>query len=362
MWDLEALGFGPAEGEAFARYSDEGVVPGRVALAQREQYVVWTETGELRAELAGRLRHDAEAGMRPATGDWVVLRTRSHEGRGTIVAVLPRRTQLSRKVAGPTTREQVIAANIDHVLLVAGLDGDFNLRRIERGLVLAWDSGAVPVVILNKADACADVEARRLEVEAVAPGVGIHVVSALRGDGLESLLPYFDRARTGVLVGSSGAGKSTLTNALVGHVQQATRPVRAHDSRGRHTTTARELIAVPTGGWIVDTPGLRELQLWADEESAAAVFDDITALAQDCRFRDCAHAGEPGCAVRAAVADGRLDAGRLASYEKLARELQHMAARQDAVRRHAENLKRRAQHRAARQLYKKRDGGKRGAP
>jgi ribosome biogenesis GTPase / thiamine phosphate phosphatase len=202
--------------------------------------------------------------------------------------------------------------------------------------------------------------ARRQAVESVAPGVAVHSISALRADGLDALHPYLARGRTAVLLGSSGAGKSTLANALLGYERQAIREVRAHDGRGRHTTTTRELIALPSGGWIIDTPGLRELQLWADEGAAAVVFEDVAALAAFCRFRDCTHQAEPGCAVREAVASGELDSARLASHHKLERELHHLAAREDQAVRQAERRKRRTMHRAARRLYRTRDGGKRG--
>ena len=318
MWTLESLGFGAPESAAFQPYAAEGYVAGRVAVAHRDQYVVYGDTGELWCELTGRLRHEAQgAADLPATGDWVVLRPRSGEARAVIHAVIPRRTCLSRKVAGATTRRQVVAANVDTVFLVSGLDGDFNPRRIERGLVLAWESGAAPVLVLNKADVCPDLPGRLAEAHDAAPGVPVHVLSCSRDEGIDALSVHLGRGQTVVLVGSSGVGKSTLTNRLLGVARQATREVRASDSRGRHTTTRRELIALPSGAWIIDTPGIRELQLWAGDDSAATVFDDVAGLAAACRFTDCRHAGEPGCAVREAISSGRLDQERFASFEKL---------------------------------------------
>jgi len=276
------------------------------------------------------------------------LRLLPQEHRATIQAILPRRTRFSRKVAGGNTQEQVVAANIDTVFLAQGLDGDFNLRRLERYLLLAWDSGARPVIILNKADLCEDVEARVREVEGVAAGTPVHVMSAKLGEGLDEVQPYLAPGETVALLGSSGVGKSTLINRLLGVERLRTAEVRASDSRGRHTTTWRELILLPNGALVIDTPGLRELQLWDGGASARSVFPDIEALAADCHFRDCEHEQEPRCAVRLAAQEGHLAPERLESYRKLRREANYLASRQDQAAQLETKRKWRAIHRAAR--------------
>jgi ribosome biogenesis GTPase len=265
-----------------------------------------------------------------------------------IEAVLPRRTSLSRRAAGMQEAEQVLAANVDVVFLVGGLDHDFNPRRMERALVLVWQGGARPVVLLNKLDLCADVAARCREMEGVSLGVPVHAISALAGLGLEAVGAHLGRGTTAVMIGSSGAGKSTLANRLLGEVRQQTLAVRQHDSRGRHATTHRELFLLPGGGVLIDTPGLRELQLWAPETALDQVFSDVEELKRSCRFADCRHAGEPGCAVAQAVASGTLDPGRLASYQKLQRELRHHRARLDVLARQEERRQWRSIHRMAR--------------
>jgi ribosome biogenesis GTPase len=354
-FDLVALGWTQERAKEFAPFADSGLVPARVAAVHGEIYRVWAAAGEALAEPSGRLRHASTSPADfPSTGDWVVLRSPAGEGRGAIDAVLPRRGYFSRKVAGDKTEEQVLAANVDTVFLVAGLDGDFNPRRIERALVLAWESGASPVIVLSKADVCADVAAHRVDVEAVAPGVPVLALSALAGDGLEALAPYLVPGLTIALLGSSGVGKSTLINRLLGWERQATREVRSHDSRGRHTTTHRELIVLPGGALIIDTPGLRELQLWAEGGGLSGTFEGIEALAASCAFRDCRHESEPRCAVRQAVEEGELDAERLASYFKLRAEMHHLEVRQDQWAQLAQKRKWRAIHRAVRDFRPRR--------
>jgi ribosome biogenesis GTPase len=247
-----------------------------------------------------------------------------------IVAVLPRSSVFVRKVAGETTVEQIVAANVDTLFLVSGLDGDFNPRRIERYLTAAWESGAEPVVVLNKADVASDLESSIEEVRNVAIGVPIAAVSALERAGLEALEPWLAPGRTVALIGSSGTGKSTLINALLGEERQATGAVREDDSRGRHTTTHRELVPLPGGALLLDTPGMRELQLWGDPSSVDGAFADVAAVAERCRFRDCTHGNEPGCAVLEEVTTGALSMERLESWRKLQRELRWLAGRNDA--------------------------------
>jgi ribosome biogenesis GTPase len=338
--DLEELGWGPFFAEAWEPFAREGLIPARVVVAHARAIRVRGADGEGVAGVSGRLRHGTRSPEDlPAVGDWVALRPRVGGGRTLVQAVLPRRTAFVRRAAGEITVQQVLAANVDTVFLVMGLDRDYNPRRIERALVLAWESGANPVVLLNKADLCDDVEARRAETETAAPGVPVRVIAAKEGRGLEALDPWLERGRTVALLGSSGVGKSTLVNRLLGEERQRTRAVRKSDQRGRHTTTHRELVLLPGGGLLLDTPGLREIQLWASEEGLASAFEDLETLAVACRFRDCAHGSEPGCAVRAGVESGELGEARLASYHKLRAELRSLEIREDPELRRAEKAR-----------------------
>ncbi|MBD2072172.1 ribosome small subunit-dependent GTPase A [Leptolyngbya sp. FACHB-671] len=327
--NLSELGWSDFFTHSFEAYRVQGYTVGRVALEHKQAYTLYAEQGELSATVSGKLRHQATAAEDfPAVGDWVVIRIRD-EGQATIHAILPRKSKFSRKTVGGKTQEQIVAANIDTVFLMAGLDHDFNLRRIERYLVLAWESGAIPVILLNKADLCDAVEERVLEVEEVAIAVPIVVLSAAQNQGLDALQPYLKPGQTSALLGSSGVGKSTLTNQLVGTAQQSVQPVRQGDSRGRHTTTHRELLLLPSGGCIIDTPGMREIQIWSEGAGLEETFTDIEALAEECRFRDCQHQQEPGCAVRQALEAGALDEQRFASFQKLQKELNYLIRKQD---------------------------------
>jgi ribosome biogenesis GTPase / thiamine phosphate phosphatase len=326
---LDALGWDPDWESAFEQLQQDNLIAARVAAQHRGEYVVWSADGELRTRAAGRLLYEREVGgVLPAVGDWVaVAGAAGTDGeRATIAGVLGRRSAFMRKHAGRDSTDQVLAANVDTALLLAGLDDDFSLRRLERYIATAWDSGAEPVVVLTKADLCSDVDDAVLAVESVAIAVPVHPISNVTGEGLEALSTHLRPARTAVLLGSSGVGKSTLLNRLAGVELMRTAELAA-DGTGRHTTTHRQLTRLPGGALVIDTPGLRELQFWDGDISAA--FEDIETLAGDCRFRNCAHLREPGCAVLGAVDDGRLELDRLRSWRKFQRELESIAARSD---------------------------------
>lgn len=385
---LRALGWDEALAAAFEPYAARGLRPARVTLEHQHIYRVAGEDGECLARVRGRMRHQAEAREAfPAIGDWVAIQrqpnggqpnaaqptnagqpdavqpdtgqpgggqpqpdARLPEGEAAIEAVLPRRSRFSRKVAGNLTEEQVVAANIDIVFLVSGLDHDFNLRRIERYITTTMDGGAKPVILLNKADLVTDVEAKVRETEAVAAGAPVHAISTKSGAGLDVFDRYLGPGVTAAFLGSSGVGKSSLINRLLGETRQRVNDVREKDSRGRHTTTNRELIVTPGGGIIIDTPGMREMQLW--DGAVADAFGDIDAIAAGCHFRDCQHEQEPRCAVRAAVEDGRITAARLASFHQIQKELAHQVARQDQFARLAEKRRGRAGALAIREIYR----------
>ena len=328
---LVELGWDATLGQQFETWAGTpGLQPGRVVVEFNHIFRVYVEGGELEAVLAGRLKHRAASRSElPSVGDWVVVRTQNEGTLAAIVAVLSRRSCFSRKMAGDVTAEQVVAANVDVVFLVMALDADFSPRRLERYLLLARESGAAPVVLLTKPDLSGNVAAQKEETVAVAGGVPVHVVSPKGGEGLDGVTAYLTPGTTCALLGSSGVGKSTLINRLAGGDIQRTREVRTSDSKGRHTTAHRELVVLSRGGLVIDTPGMRELQLWDVGSAVAQTFDDVEGFASGCHFSDCRHRDEPRCAVKTAVLDGRLTADRLASYLKLGDELRFLASRQD---------------------------------
>jgi ribosome biogenesis GTPase len=328
--NLCELGWSPFFEQSFGQYARQGLIPARVAQEHKNIYAVYSESGELGARVSGTLRYRAQSKVDlPTVGDWVVAEAREPEARATIHAILPRKSSFLRKVAWVKTEGQVAAANVDTVFIMTGLDRDFNLRRLERYLTLAWESGANPVIVLNKVDVCSAVDLCIEQAESISLGVPVHGTSALTGQGIEQIRQYIGQGRTVAVLGSSGVGKSTFINALLGTERLEVGSVRKKDGRGRHITTSRQLVVLPGGGLVIDTPGMRELQLWADEKSLTGSFEDIETLALECRFRDCQHKSEPECAVKQALEDGSLELDRFNSYLKLKKELKYLAVRKD---------------------------------
>jgi ribosome biogenesis GTPase len=349
MTGLERWGWTAREQALFQPHAADSRQPGRVLAENRGRYVVATEGGEVDAAVSGRFRYDSgTAEDFPSVGDWIVLEPGDDRALAIIHGVLPRATRFARPARGDVGGAQVIAANIDLVLIVTGLDHDFNLRRLERYLALAWSSGAEPVIVLNKADMCDDVAGRVADAALVAPGVPVRAISALDGAGMDSLTPLLEPGKTVALLGSSGVGKSTIVNALLGYERQQTGAVRADDQRGRHTTTSRELLVMPSGALLIDSPGMRSVGMWEVEEGLADAFADIEEFAAGCRFSDCTHIGEPGCAVQQAIVNGSLPAARLENQRKLARESAALAARVDPVARAAHRKRWTAIHKSVR--------------
>ncbi|MDG5472915.1 ribosome small subunit-dependent GTPase A [Jeotgalibacillus sp. ET6] len=303
------------------------LVPGRIVVEHKRLYRIETASGLLLGEVSGKFRHTAgEREDYPAVGDWVMLTPFQGEEKAIIHAILPRVSKFSRKMAGETSGEQIVAVNIDVVFLVMALNQDFNLRRLERYLLSTWESGATPVVVLSKSDLCEEEEIKDKvqQGETAALGVPIIACSTINGNGVSRLLEHINEGTTVAVMGSSGVGKSSIINSLMQEDRMATHEIREGDDRGKHTTTHRELLSLPTGGVMIDTPGMRELQLWESEGGLEHGFQDIERLARECQFRDCKHENEPGCAVAAAIEEGSLDADRLASYRKLQKELAYM--------------------------------------
>lgn len=328
---LESYGWTSERRLAFESHAERGLIPGRIVVQQRSHARVMTEAGEIAASLAGKLSHQAEHLDFPVTGDWVACSQRPGEG-ATIQTVLDRTSLFVRRAAGQGQTVQAVAANVDLALLVSSLNADLNPRRLERYLAMALDSGVRPVVVLTKADLAEQATETSSKVSAALGGVEVLVISARTGLGMGDLANLLKPGLTAVLLGSSGAGKSTIVNALAGEQKMATADIRESDAHGRHTTTHRELILLPSGALLLDTPGMRELGLWDAQAGLAATFADLEAdielMAQGCRFRDCRHEAEPGCAVRAALEDGRLDRERWTAWGKLKAELAQAGHRQ----------------------------------
>jgi ribosome biogenesis GTPase len=326
MLNLDDLGWDAAFADAFAPHLAAGLVAGRVAIEDKHAYRVVTTAGELAAKVTGRLLHHTRTHTAlPKVGDWVALAPEAGTERATIHRVLPRRTAITRQAAGTARSEQVLAANVDTAFLVQALDISFNLRRLERFLVMVREGGVQPVVVLNKADLCEAVARREAEARALAGPAPVVVTSAQSRRGVSPLKEFLHPARTVVFIGASGVGKSSLINQLYGEEIQATIEVREHDAKGRHTTAWRELIMLPGGALVIDTPGMREFHMWLAGEGLEEAFPEITELAAGCHFRDCTHASEKGCAVLAAVAAGQLGRDRHASFQKLRLELDYLA-------------------------------------
>ena len=334
----------------------DSVVPARVVAQGRGVWRVAGDFGDCLAEAAGKLRLAREEGADwPAVGDWVAVDLRNQGAATTIHEVLPRQSQFVRKMAGKKIAEQVIAANVDLALLVSALDRDFNLRRVERYLAQCWESGAKPAIVLNKADACEETQEKLQEMERVARGAPVCVISAKTGRGFDELEKQLARGKTIVLLGSSGVGKSTILNRLMGHVVQEVQEVREADSRGRHTTTARQIFVLPGGALLLDTPGLRELQLWDAGEGISQTFSDMETLAAQCRFADCGHEVEPGCAVQAAIAAGTVDRERFENWRKLQREMEFIQRKIDPQARQNEKQRIKQLMRSVKRMYRGRE-------
>lgn len=329
-YDIKNFGFNDFFEAYFAEYDPKKLHAARVAVEHRNYYELYSAFGELSAEKSGKLFYTAEdTNLLPAVGDWVVIEHLENEPKAFIKAVLPRKTKFSRKKAGSTTEEQIVAANVDTVFIMSSLNQDLNMRRIDRYMALAWDNEIKPVLILSKADLCSDIFARLAEVQERFPGTDVHIVSAVQKAGIDELQQHFEGNKTIAVIGSSGVGKSTLINSILNWDKMEVSEIGLYKDKGRHTTTHRELAVVPGGGLIIDTPGMREIQMWEGSEGLSELFGDIEQLALECKFSDCKHESEPGCAVKAAQKKGTLDPGRLKSFKKLLNEVSYFERKQD---------------------------------
>ena len=330
MKDLSKYGWNEYFEAYFSEYASGSYSPARVAVEHRNYYELYSEFGGLTADKSGKLFYTSDnTEDLPAVGDWVVTKPIKNEKKAVIIAVLPRKTKFSRKRAGIVTEEQIIAANIDTAFIISSLNQDLNLRRIDRYLALAWDHDIKPVIILSKADLCEDMYQKLVEVENYFIGTDAHVVSALKGAGMDDLYKYFEKNKTIAVLGSSGVGKSTLINALLNWKKMKVSDIGLYKDKGRHTTTHRELALVPGGGLIIDTPGMREIQLWEGSEGLSELFEDIEKLALECKFTDCKHESEPGCAVKDAIKKGEITEKKFKSYKKLLNEVSYFERKQD---------------------------------
>ena len=328
--EIKNYGYSDFFAAYFSEYEAQNMHPARVAVEHRNYYGLYSEFGELTAEKSGKLFYSAvNTELLPAVGDWVAVELIENEDKAFIKAVLPRKTKFSRKKAGSTTEEQIVAANVDSVFIMSSLNQDLNMKRIDRYVTLAWDNEIKPVLILSKADLCDDIFARLAEVQERFPGIDVHIISAVQKAGINELEKHFEGNKTIAVIGSSGVGKSTLINSILSWDKMEVSEIGLYKDKGRHTTTHRELAVVPGGGLIIDTPGMREIQMWEGAEGLSELFGDIEALTLECKFSDCKHESEPGCAVKAAIKAGTITAERFASYKKLLNEVSYFERKQD---------------------------------
>ena len=354
MVDLKSIGYNETIDKEFESFKTQGFEIGRISAENKNNYLVLTKHGEVYGEITGKLLFNSDdASTLPKVGDWVAIQLYDNNELAIIHDILPRRTKLSRKVADRKTSEQVIAANIDVVFIVHSLDERFNINGIERYLVTAYQSGAEPVIILSKSDLCDDVENKLAQVKKISGNAKVLPISSIEHAGIDEVKQFFGDGETVVFVGASGAGKSTLINALLGKDLQVVKEVRIGDSKGKHTTTRRELIVFPEGGLLIDTPGLRELALWSSDNGFAVAFSEIETFGKECRYADCTHTHETNCAVKDAVASGQIPEEQYKNYLKLRKELEYLERRQDVNAAQEERRKWRSIHKELKHFNKR---------